>query len=217
MIDIIFDHNDNNVFHNKEYDIEIISESIPDTYDEYRRFAKYILHKHQNEENIIIKIINESVLLNKLALAMFIESADDDKINCIVFKVKDLNKSIEQYKPYIALTIGVKYALRLIKEDIKTIYKDMETLNYLGLIINHDYLNNIVTFKLENSSNPIQTIKTENITDAITWVAVLKALSLAEIEVSIEVLCPYTNHEQPVFDREKIIEAIINNVSAWIK
>ena len=69
MINIIFDHNDNNIFNNKEYDIEIISELVTNTYDEYRKLAKQILFKHQNEENVVIKITNEGVLLNKLALA----------------------------------------------------------------------------------------------------------------------------------------------------
>ena len=216
MIDIIFDHNDDNLFNNKEYNVELISNVIIGTFDEYRNLAKQILVKHQNEGNIVIKIINEEVLLNKLALALFIEAVDNDKIDCVVFKVKDLQGSIEEYKPYVALTIGLKYALRLIKEDVRTIYKDMETLNYLGLIINRNYFDNTLTFRLENSSDPIQSIKTENITETIIWVAILKALSLAEISVSLEVLCTNINYEQPEFNREDMIAEILKNVSKWI-
>ena len=155
MIDIILDCNDNNIFNNKEYNVEEVSVSIADNHEEYRKLAQQILAKHRSEENIIIKINNESISLNKLALALFIESIDDNKTNNVVFKVKDIRTSMEAYKPYIALTIGIKYALRLIKEDIRTSYKDMESLNYLGLNISRDYFANTITFKWQNSSLPL--------------------------------------------------------------
>ena len=69
-----------------------------------------------------------------------------------MFKVKEKAAAIQAYKPFIALTIGLKYIIRLYQEELDNVYKEIAGLSYLGLNIKEDYLENKLYMELPNGS-----------------------------------------------------------------
>ena len=67
-----------------------------------------------------------------LAVALFVEAYHlPNMLECAVFKVEDNAASMEEYKPYIALTIGMRLALRLCHENTRAIYREIENMGYI--------------------------------------------------------------------------------------
>jgi hypothetical protein len=132
-----------------------------------------------------------------------------------VFKVDDYEKIRNNYKPYVALTIGVKYAITLSKETPKTIYKNISELGYLGITSKHSYANNTMELKLPNGTDCALKMNAKNINETIAGVAVLKALSLAQIKISAELLIDI-NENDTALDIDWIIAKILKDVANWI-
>ena len=215
MIEVVLDGNDNNDFLNQSRPVFVIEKFLGTDFQAYREKAKEIIAACGHEPIIIIRNQSEQCSINKLALALFIETENtENNLECVVFKVSDAPAAIEAYKPYVALTIGIKYVMRLMEENAKVIYKEISLLEYLGLEITHDYIRNVLQIKLPGSGEP-KRISTEHTSDALSLIGALKALALAQINTSIQADF-YISDENPPFDKDAIINGIINFVQPWI-
>jgi len=216
MIEIVLDGNTDNKFCNKEYPVIEINNQFPDVWNEYKLIADKIIADNSDKYAVIIKINNPKVSLNKLALAIFVTSVKTiNRLEYAVFKVSDLMEARTLYKPYIALTIGIKYALTLAEESPKVIYKNISELGYLGIKTKRDYKADIMTLSLPNSFDIPYIINSNTLQDTICGVAVLKSLSLAKIPVNIELNIKLSETAM-VIHKDEMLEKIINDISTWI-
>ena len=126
MLEVVIDGNDNNEFCGKEYPVIETNYTIPQSWSEYKQIAHKIITDNSVETAVILKISNSGISLNKIALALFVEAIQTpNRLEFAVFKVHDLHEAREKYKPYIALTIAIKYALNLANETPKDVYKNI--------------------------------------------------------------------------------------------
>lgn len=216
MIEIIFDSNNEDIFLHKKRQIFTIDNLTPQSWGDYRQFAQKLLNKYQEEDIIIIRNNNPQTSVNWLAVALFAESCFlETKLNAVVFQTQQYEKDIEAYKPFLALTIGIKYAIRLYKEDWKNIYKEISCLSYLGLEISEDYHLNKLLIKLPRNTLPQKLIAT-TLENTLTTIGIIKSLALSEIPVSID--AEIFHPEIPeTMDIDKIIEEIISYVKPLIE
>lgn len=217
MIETVLDGNKNNVFCGEEYPVIEIATQNTKTWNDYKKFASEIINNNSNKSVVMFRIKNEKFSLNKLSLALFTESIRlNSSIHYAVFKVDDLEQARTKYKPYVALTIGVKYVFTLAKEVPQTIYKNISELGYLNISSKRSYVNNTLKLTLPNgNSNAILKISASNINETLAGVALLKALSLAKIKVYAE-LDINLDDTDTIIDTDWIIEKVINDISAWI-
>ncbi len=216
MIEIAFDKNKNNIFQQKEYRVLRIPPLNDKPFEAYSNFAEEIFNLYQNEPYLIVFEDNSLFDTNKLALALFIQSCffAESILGCVVFKTDDTKLAFEKHKPYIAVGIGIKYALRLSSENEATIYKELKTLNYLNFSITENFTNKTLLFRLDGRQ-PLKKIETQTLKDAIIFVSLLKILSLAGIDENIELLVHITqNQEQP--NPQELISKILEKTKPYI-
>ena len=211
MLKIAFDRNINNEFLNQERPLVVIENNAPETFHDYCVISDEILDKYKNEPIIIIKNNSDKCSSNMLAVALFVSSAlSETQTECIVFKVLDYEDAIAKYKPYVALTIALKYAIRLYNLTAKEIYREISTMSYLGICVKRNYFDNSILLNYKtNLSKP--NIVCNNIQQAIIYAATLKTYSLLEIEngffVEIKI-----SEEKDNSDIYAIINQVIQNV-----
>lgn len=215
MIEITIDGNDDNEFLGRPRQVYEIKDFDGKCFDDYRPIARDILNSFPAQQIIIVRNHSANCSDNQLALALFVESCHiENNIENIIFKVADAQKSLEAYKPYVALTIGLKYVMRLLAENPKMIYKEIALLNYLGLDISHDYLRNKLQIKL-SGDEPVRKMTGENTDDALVIIGVLKSLALAHTSASI--CAELEISPQPVsLNEDELIHRIISGVQPWI-
>ena len=216
MIEIVLDSNVGNEFCGKQYPVIEIEKQNSYDWESYKELARNYIHKYQEEKAIIIYIKDETFSLNKLSLALFVESIKKEtNLENAVFKVENLNQARQSYYPYVALTIAIKYVLKWLNETPADIYKSISELGYLDLDIKKSYTKNILSIKYEGSSEPTYNYNTSNVFDALAIAGVLKAISLAKVKAcfNVEMLLDETPQK---IDTDKIVEKIIKNVSTWI-
>ena len=181
----------------------------------YLQLAKQIISHFGNESILILRIKTSACNRNMLALALFIESCrTDNLIDCVVIKVKNYEKALAEYKPYIALSIAFRLALRLFRQTADGIYRELENMQYLGLEIQIDYINKKIFSSLPGKGLTHRFI-TYTTPEAIAVAATLKALSLAKLGASVSAEINI-NRQDFVLDENKIICRIMDNVSPWI-
>lgn len=190
MIEIVLDENTENTFLNAERPVYTINDTAEKTWEEYRGLAQKILTSYGDVPIIIIRNTNPQFSINWFAVALFIESCFiKNKLECAVFKVKDKATAIQNYKPYIALTIGLKYIIRLYQEELDNVYKEIAGLSYLGLNIKEDYIENKIYMELPSTGEPYN-LNAQTTEEALTTVAILKSISLMQkpIHLHAEIL-----------------------------
>ncbi len=208
MIEIAFDKNKDDLFLNKTYPIFKMPENTTNNLSQLRQTAQKLLTEMSGNKAVIIKDI-DNACRNLFAVALFIEAYHNHHgIECIVFKVDDNMLAIEEYKPYLALTIGLKYILRLTEECPQTIYKEISGLGYLGLDIKEDYTKNILYLSLKGNKPTIK-ISTQNKNQALIATGLLKASALARCGISLEVAMQKTD-EPTLIDLENVISNIVS-------
>ncbi len=216
MIDIAFDIHEGNTFCDEVCPV-ISLDNTPHTWEEYAEQAEDLIKRYGDDKTIILQINNPQFSINKLSLALFVSSI---KLPCTldlaVFKVKDLEEAREAYKPYLALTIAVKYVLQLFNAAPEVIYKNISGLGYLGLSIKTDYVENTMTLVYEGAKEPLYHFETDNAFDALVMSAVLKTVSLAQIKEKFEVKMSLNLAPQKRTIDELIVQ-ILKIVSPWIE
>ncbi len=215
MIEIAFDIHKNNQFKGKTYQLLDVPCLKGSSFEEYLNFAR--TYFETNTDCVYIIALEDNCLydVNKLALSFFIQSClIPNKAECFVFKVSDSKKAFENYKPYIAASIGIKYALKLAEENVQNIYKELKCLNYLNFQIQENYLNNTLTYKM-TGNNLLKMIEANTVFEAIVFVSVLKILSLAGIKDNIE-LKVKVQRTEVVLDKAKLVNEILKQISSYI-
>lgn len=215
MIEIAFDKNLDASFRSQEYPLL----DVPDLHD--KKFADYVVYaedifrQYKSEKYLIVIADDKKFNFNKLALAFFIASCFDSKnaAECLVIKTIDYEAAFAGYKPYIAVSIGIKYALRLAAEDVGTIYKELKCLNYLNFSIKEDYIENSIHY-VSHSSNGSSCVA-DNVFEALVLASSYKILALAEIETPFDVIIHITK-EKGTLNTEKMVDEILRNISDFI-
>ena len=216
MIEIVLDSNSGNEFCGKQYPVIEVEKQNSYDWESYKELARNYISKYKEEKAIIIYIKDEAFSLNKLSLALFVESIKKEtNLENAVFKVTDLTQARQNYYPYVALTIAIKYVLKWLNEAPSAIYKSISELGYLDLDIKRSYAKNTLSIKYEGSLEPIYTYNTSNVFDALAIAGLLKAVSLAKVKAcfNVEMLLDETPQNM---DTDEIVEKIIKNVSTWI-
>lgn len=186
MIEIIFDCNAANTFLGEERPVFAVKRSNAAGWSEYRRLAREILSAHENDKIVIVRGTGRGVSVNWLAVALFAESCfRQSRTEAVVFKAENYEEALAAYKPFVALTIGIKYAVRLYQEDLKNMYKDIASLSYLQLSIKEDYLQNKLIVALDRGGK-VKKIKAKTAEEALTAIGIVKSLALVSAAATIE-------------------------------
>ena len=216
MIEIVLDSNSGNEFCGNQYPVIEVEKQNSYDWECYKELARNYISKYQEEKAIIIYIKDNELSLNKLSLALFVESIKKEtNLENAVFKVTNLTEARQNYYPYVALTIAIKYVLKWLNEAPSAIYKSISELGYLDLDIKRSYAKNTLSIKYEGSSEPTYNYNTSNVFDALAVAGLLKAISLAKVKAcfNVEMLLDETPQNM---DTDEIVEKIIKNVSTWI-
>lgn len=216
MIEIALDSRPGNTFLDKERPVYTVAYFNGKTLDDYRREALRLIKQFADTKVVIVRVLEEGFSINMFSIALFIESCHmDNDIDCVVFKVLNDKKALEEYKPYVALTIGIKYVMRICSETTKRIYQEFTELGYLGLDIERDYCNKKIFLTLKGEGDTYK-ITTSTTGDAIAAVGVLKALSLMKIGASVELEINEVD-ERDSIEENAIINKIMDTITKWIK
>lgn len=216
MIEIAFDSNNNNLFKNQPCPLYEINEFKGSDFTNYQQLARAVIAAFPEARIIIIRNQAENCSINLLAVALFIEAYHlPNMLECAVFKVEDNAAAMEEYKPYIALTIGMRLALRLCHENTRAIYREIENMGYLGLNIKTDYIAQKIYLGLSGNGNTT-TFTANTAQEAVAVAASLKALSLAQTGADIKAEITI-NHNGPEINEQTVIMQIVQNVNPWIK
>ena len=216
MIDIVLDANSGNTFCGKEFPLVRLNKTKAASWSDYQHLAADFIKAHAKEEAAIISVNDADFSINKFSVALFAESVlTPSKLDYVVFKVSDLEAAREAYKPYLAITIAIKYVLRLVDDTPETIYRNLADLGYLGLEITHNYGNNNMTLSYNAGSAPAKEFDVDNAFDALVLAAVLKTISLAKIESSVTVKITLNDKPQKI-DAKSLVRAIMQLVAVWI-
>ena len=180
----------------------------------YKNFAINLVENNKNQKGLIITRKENDISFEKLALAIFIASIIiPNDLESVIFEVDDFQKAKKSYNPYIAITVAIKYILNLFEKNTDEIYKDISGLGYLGLDVKRKFLNNTITLKLIRNSEYLHKYQTSTLSETLEKVAILKALSLTDVDISmeLEILCNQNNENLDINDIiDKVVEKMFN-------
>ncbi|MBQ8870210.1 MAG: hypothetical protein IJ019_02400 [Alphaproteobacteria bacterium] len=215
MLEIIFDKNDNNEFLNQTRPVIEFIDNKEYSFDEYRLLAKNILQKYENEQIILVRNKTKSFSSNLFAVALFVQSClQATKTECVVFKTKEYETALKAYRPYVALTIALKFAVRLYNQSVKQAYREMENMSYLGINIKKNYETNVICMNWNNKKNEVDFTGTD-FEQSIITAATLKAYSLLKVTDSFKAII-HVNNEETKVDINEVINKIVQNVVRFV-
>lgn len=217
MIDIAFDMHQDNTFCGEAFSVIKIENELQ-SWADYKNFAQLFIQQHAQEKTVVVKVTNSHFSINKFSVALFVSSFDlSCPLNLVVFKVDDLKQAREDYNPYLALTVALKYVLQLVNESAETIYKNVSILGYLGISVTSDYVNHSL-FLEYNGATAGKTYEFEggNPFEALLYAGVLKTAALAHLPLNLKVKI-IMNHETQKIDMDEISNQIIQHVSLWLQ
>ena len=93
---------------------------------------------------------------------------------------------MEKYRPYFSFTVAADYVLRLIEMDKGAMYKDIQSLSYLGLEVKTDYIENAITLHLDNPGKKY-VFHTSSLENTVILASFIKMLSLMKLNVNLDV------------------------------
>lgn len=215
MIEIVLDENTENTFLNAERPVYTIEDAAEKNWAEYRALARKILTMYGDIPIIIIRNNNPRFSINWFAVALFVESCfTKNKLECAVFKVADKAVAVQAYKPFVALTIGLKYIIRIYQEELENVYKEIAGLSYLGLSIKEDYIENKLYMEL-STGGEMKRISAQNTEEALAAVAIIKSVALTQKPAHIRAEI-HKAEPSPRPDIDKAIASVVSYVRPWI-
>ena len=215
MLEIAFDKNDNDEFLNQKRPVVEIFNQNPQSFCEYRNFAVEVLEKYSDEQIVLIKNNCKLFSSNLFAVALFVQSClTETKTECVVFKTKNYESELKSYKPYVALTIALKYAIRLYNLPLKQAYKEIANMSYLGIDIKKDYENKLILMTLNDKTEKIE-MKATTLEQAIVAVSCLKAYSLLKTGDAFATKIAVKDRDENVNINE-VINQIVKNVVGFV-
>lgn len=216
MIEIALDSQDGNNFYGKDRPVFVVDHLSSADLAGYKELAKELITRFSKEEIVIVRSLVNGFSFNDFALALFIISCQiDNDIECAVFKVADSRAATSAYKPYVALTVAVKYIMRLGKESLDEVYKDISTLGYLGIDVKHDYINHKLFLSLPGKGD-VPIIKADNITDILVAVGTAKALALLQLNRAFKAEITLSKNAG-IFEENSAIEKVIATIKPLLK
>lgn len=215
MIEIAFDRHLDELFQGQKYPQLDVPDLLGKPFNAYVQYARDVFEHYRAERYLIVFSDDKRFNTNSLALAFFVVSCLEDKwsIDCLVIKDENYDEAFSSYKPYVAVSIGIKYALRLIKESTDIIYKELKCLDYLGFSIKEDYVENSIHYVPHNSYK--SSVTTNNVHDALIYASLYKILALAKIETPFELVVKITKETENL-STEELVFAILQKVSSYI-
>lgn len=212
MIEIAFDENSGSTYNGKTYFVVDVPALKP-SFESHKDFALKVVLKYQNENCLIFKADETKFSCLKLAFALFCASCiHETSLDCAVFKVQNQKAAFEAYKPYIAASIAIRYALRLSTLPPFNLYKELACLNYLNFSLKESYADKSLLFTMAAPNEHPLELETKNIFDALVSVSMLKALSLAGIPKNVRLTVHITNSKEEI-SKQALIDAITNKLA----
>ena len=186
-MEIIFNDNSDNTFQGQTYPI-ITLDTTQDlkTSQIYNNVKNIILQNTQNRI-IIIKPTSENNNMHIYTALLGIEQSNDYILPaCAIIKVKNHTETMKKHKPFMYLTTAATYAQRLSQMTNKEMYKDIESLGYLGLDIQTDYQKNITTIR-HPSNGRTYNFKSNGKASTIVLASLTKILALMKIKPPLDI------------------------------
>lgn len=207
MLEIIWDKSLDDTFLNEKRPVFTLENISAQNWSDYIALAQKIISAYRDIPIIIIHPENSSVSLNWLAVALFVQSClTENKVDAVVFKVAEYEKALAAYKPFVALTIGIKYVIRLYQEELDNVYNEISGLSYLGLNIKEDFVKNKLLFSLPGEGRT-QNFSTQTIAEALTVIGIMKSLVLSPLSISIKAEI-YMDDKQKPTEINSVIDKI---------
>lgn len=186
-MEIIFDENKETTFQGQIYPIFNLETNVSIDFNWLLQTAKTLANRYQDEENIIIVPSQENDCMMIFAALLSIVGRDNTPApRQAIFKVADFREAMEKYRDFYAFTIAAVYTLRLMKMDVKEMYKDIEALSYLGLETQTDYIKNTLTLHLPSNGKKY-VFKAGNMENTIILTSFIKMLSIINAKPQIDV------------------------------
>ena len=186
-MEIIFDENEGNVFCKESYPVYSLKTPDKIVFKSVLRDVRKLIKENSGNKVVLIKPEKENKYFLLFAALMGIEEQDDAGYPLqAVFKVKDFKQTMDSYRPYAFLGIAAAYVLRLLQMDNDAMYKDIRTLGYLGLDIQTDYLDNIISLHLPNPGKKYK-FHVSSLHNTIILSSFIKMLSLLKSDVKIDI------------------------------
>lgn len=208
-MEIIFDENRNEVFQGKKYQVIEMQASGDTNFTDIRKAAAKLVRDNKNNETVIIHPDSENKDVWLFAALLSLSNPDEFPLKA-VFKVEDCQKALRKYKPYLSFSVAAKYIFRLLDMNSNEIYKDIQTLNYLGLDIKTDYASGIINLHLPNSGKKYE-FKAVNLENALILASFIKMLSLIKytLNIDVKIQIRITKKETPAtVNKEKILQKL---------
>ncbi len=211
MIEIALDETLNDIFFNHPRPVFEVEELPEFTWDGYVALAKQIIEIHAEDQIIILRNRFDDLNINLLAVALFVQSClKAMTLECVVIKVKNKATALEQYKPYVALSIGLKYMIHLFMGNHDMIYKEISELSYLGIEIKQSYLHNCLDIYLK-ADGDLEEIVTTNKEQALSAIGIIKSMTLNQTKANIHAKIS-TKPDNEDIDIERAVENTVKNV-----
>jgi len=185
-MEIIFDENKNNVFRGEKYEVIKLQNFNGLTFEEMQKNTHDLAQANRNSKIILLRPEEENNKALLFAALLSLEDPDKWPLQA-VFKVKNCRKALEKYKPYLSFSVAAKYIFRLLNMSGREIYKDIQTLNYLGLEIKTDYAEKLIKLHLPNNSGKKYVFKAANLENDLILASFIKMLSLIKYTLNIDV------------------------------
>ncbi len=187
-MEIIFDENKGTTFQGNTYPVYSTATITHTNFTQLLQTAHNIIERYQEEEKLIV--ISPEKNTNTMLLASLLSIIGQDMQKAprqIVFKVADFRAAMEHYRPYLAFATAATYALRLAQMNTDALYKDIESLSYLGLEIKSDYIHNTITLRLPQDNAKKYVFKAANMENIIILSSFIKMLSLMQISMPTDI------------------------------
>ena len=217
MIDIAFDMHQDNTFCGEAFSVIEIENELQ-SWADYKNFAQLFIQQHAQEKTVVVNVVNNHFSINKFSVALFVSSFNlSCPLNLVVFKVDDLEQAREDYKPYLALTVALKYVLQLVNEPAETIYKNVSILGYLGVSITNDYINHSLLLEYHGATDgKTYEFEAKSPFEALLYAGVLKTVAIAHLPLNLKIKI-IKNPEIQKIDMDELAEQIVQHVSLWIQ
>ncbi len=215
MIEIALYNHQNDTFEKQNYPFVAIEEFTGTSFADFTKEARAFILRHSQDQVVVINKYPPNFDFNLFAIALTVESLrTENYINCVAIQVSDLATATEAFKPFIALTFGLKYVHTLQEMDTKSLFRDLSSLGYLGLKITHHYTSNSLIMSL-NGSKKLPSIEATTFADMLTAVGYIKTLALMKKDYGLEIKLSEFEKDAS-FDEDVVFSKVVELVAPLI-
>lgn len=184
-MEIIFDENQNDAFQGQNYPVFNLRTPEAVDFRQQQKQARDLAKANRNNETVLIRPEHENPSCFLFAALLSLEGRNALPLQGI-FKVADYKQALEKYRPYFSFTVATDYVLRLIEMDKNAMYKDIQSLSYLGLDVKNDYIENTITLHLSNPGRKY-VFHASSLKNTVILASFIKMLSLMKLNINLDV------------------------------